>query len=125
MSEYATGNDRLLLLEIRHALAQLLQTGADHLINLQNIPLSPQERQSLLQFLGEGEIYAELAALGKSVIRETKIAGVWLTTHYNTEGEVLAELLEITRIPAILQSDPEDMAIGLDQLDQQLAIPVT
>lgn len=116
----ATGNDILLLQEIKQALVQLINTGDEHLINIHTLPLSPAEHQNLLQWLGDGEVHAHLTALGGSDIRETAIAGVWLTTHRNAEGEIATQFIEITRIPGILQSQTDDMKAGLLQLQQQL-----
>ena len=45
---------------------------------------------------------------------------MWWVTHYNVEGDIVADLLEITHIPEILKSQPEDIGEGLEQLRARL-----
>ena len=65
-------------------------------------------------------MHAKLNALGPSEIYETRFAGVWLVTHYNEDKEVIGRFIEITRIPDILRSQPEDIGIALAMLEQEL-----
>lgn len=120
--ETLTHNVQPLLHEIRHALAQLLETGAVSTIDLRSIPLAPGEEERLLAELGEGEIHAQLDALGKSAIVETRFPGVWLVTHYNTQDEIIGRFIEICEMPRILLAQTEDIQDGLERLVQQLAV---
>jgi hydrogenase-1 operon protein HyaF len=61
-----------------------------------------------------------LNALGKSNIHETGLAGVWLVEHFNMDGQLVGKFIEITAIPAILKSQPEDIREGLEKLTDQL-----
>lgn len=115
-----THNVQPLLHEIRHALAQLLETGAANIIDLRSIPLAPGEEQRLLAELGEGEIRAQLSALGPSEIIETRFPGVWLVTHYTANDEIIGRFIEICEMPRILMAQPEDIRDGLEQLAAQL-----
>ena len=110
-----------LLHEVQHALTKLLNDQEETLIDLRNLPLSAQEKQSLLDTLGKGEITAELNALGRSLVWETNFAGVWVVEHYNTEEVLLSQTLEITQIPTILKSPMEDIQSGLQRLEEQLS----
>ena len=111
-----------LLYEIHHALTKLLKDHEDTLIDLRNLPLSSQEKQSLLNTLGKGEISAELNALGRSLVWETQFAGVWVVEHYSTEEVLLSQTVEITQIPTILKSPLEDVQAGLERLEEQLSL---
>ncbi|MGB5275996.1 MAG: hydrogenase expression/formation C-terminal domain-containing protein [Gammaproteobacteria bacterium] len=115
-----TWNVQPLLHEIRHALRNLLETGHSSIIDLRSIPLAPGEEETILDTLGCGEVHAKLNALGPSEIYETRFAGVWLVTHFNTENDVIGRFIEITRFPGILESQREDMATSLDLLEQTL-----
>ncbi|WP_456375328.1 hydrogenase expression/formation C-terminal domain-containing protein [Thiolapillus sp.] len=116
-----SGNLKLILHEISHALSELMATGNERSIDLRGIPLAPGEEKKLLESLGEGEIRAELDALGKSRIQESRYSGVWIVTHCNSNGEIMGRFIEITRSPALLAAQTEDMAAGLDALRQLIA----
>lgn len=109
-----------LLHEIRHALERLIATGETRTIDLRSLPFSPGEEQELERRLGRGELVAQLDALGPSEILETRFPGVWLVTHRNTENEIIGRYVEITAMPALLQSQPSDMQLGLKLLDEDL-----
>jgi hydrogenase-1 operon protein HyaF len=115
-----TWNVQPILHEIRHALRRLLDSEQSSIIDLRSIPLAPGEEETLLDTLGCGEVHAKLSALGPSEIYETRFAGVWLVTHYNAENNVIGRFIEITRLPDILQSQTEDMAAALEQLQREL-----
>ena len=120
-ADIETGNVKPLLHEIRHALVRLLDGGEGTVIDMRSLPLAPGEETRIEAALGEGELRAELNALGPSVIQETAYPGVWLITHRNTENEIVGRLIEVTRIPALLKSQPEDIQAGLEQLTVKLA----
>ena len=145
-----TGNVLPLLHEIRHALEDFATTGTEHTIDLNSLPLAPQESRQLPypemtpelataihrflarsparvlavqleDLLGSGEVRAQLDALGTSEITETAIPGVWRVTHYNGDRVVVGQFLEITDCPAILKSQPQDLPSGVSRLDQLIS----
>ena len=113
-----TGNVLPLLHEIRHALEDFAATGTEHTIDLNSMPLAPEESRELESLLGTGEVRAQLDALGTSEITETAIPGVWRVTHSNGDRVVVGQFLEITDCPAILKSQPQDLPAGISQLEQ-------
>ena len=115
------GNAVPLLHEIRHALQKLLDTGEQTSIDLRSVPMGPGDEDRLLDALGRGEVEAELNALGRSLIRETGISGVWLVEHYGPEGELTAKFMEVAWIPSILKAQTEDVREGLQRLSRRLA----
>jgi HupH hydrogenase expression protein len=119
-TEVSSGNVPSLLHEIRHALAALAGSGTTSIIDLQKIPLAPGEEETILATLGEGEVRAQLEALGRSEICETSYPGVWLVTHYDELGDSKARFIEVTRMPEILESQPTDIADGLARLEARL-----
>lgn len=117
---WQTGNDILVLHEIRHALRKLLDSSESTVIDLRALPMSEVEQSRIEDTLGVGEVQASVNALGVSEVVETRISGVWRITHYNTEREVLGKFIEITTIPSLLTSQTEDMAAGLERLTAKL-----
>ncbi len=113
---WSVGNIAALLSEISSLLEKQLHTGEAAAIDLKGMPFSPGEYAQLKAILGQGEIVAKLDAIGPSEIVETRYPGVWWITHRNAEGDVVADLIEVTRCPDILKSQLEDMGAGLDRL---------
>ena len=117
---YSVGNIRALLAEIAARLEKLDDHGETGMIDLNSLPLAPGEYEQLRQTLGQGEVSARIEAIGASEIIETRYPGVWWVTHYNVEGDIVADMLEITTIPEIIKSQPEDVHAGLARLKAQL-----
>jgi len=126
-----------LLHEIRHALLRLSANPGDDepeggtaastervttVIDLRSLPLAPGEEEHIETLLGVGEVRAELDALGPTIAQETRIPGVWVVTHRNASDEIVAKFIEVTRMPAILLSQDEDIRRGVDQLNEELII---
>ncbi|MGB9093380.1 MAG: hydrogenase expression/formation C-terminal domain-containing protein [Gallionella sp.] len=118
--DYSVGNIRALLAEIAARLERLANDGTSGSIDLNSLPFAPGEYEQLRQTLGQGEVAARIEAIGASEITETRYPGVWWVTHYNVEGDIVADLLEITTIPEILRSQPDDIRSGLALLHVQL-----
>jgi hydrogenase-1 operon protein HyaF len=116
-----TWNVQPLLHEIKHALAELIDSGKTHIIDLRSIPLAPGEEEKIISALGVGEVQAQLNAIGPSEIIETQYAGVWLVTHKNDENEIVSRFIEITRLPDILSSQTEDIEDAYTLLSANLS----
>lgn len=85
------------------------------------LPMAPGEEAAIEAELGVGELRITLDALGPSTITETQFSGVWLTTHFNAEEEILGKFIEVTRIPELIIAQTEDMEHGLEQLQSKLS----
>lgn len=120
-AEHSAANALPILHEIRHALARLRHNAEPTIIDLNAMPFGPGDEARLLEVLGQGEVSAVLDALGESRVRETAFPGVWLVEHHAPDGTRLAFHIEITRIPQLLQTPPEDLDDGLQRLDQHLS----
>ncbi len=120
VAEYSIGNLRALLAEIAAHLEKLARDGATASIDLHSLPFASGEYEQLRLLLGQGEVAASIEAIGPSEINETRYPGVWWVTHYNVEGDIVADSIEITLIPEILKSQPEDISTGLELLRAQL-----
>jgi len=116
-----SGNADALLYEIADLLACLVEQGRPGAIDLRSLPLTPADRAYLSAQLGEGEVRAEVQALGTSEVRETSYRGVWWITHRDATGELCAELIEVTPLPAILATDAGEMADALERLQARLS----
>jgi hydrogenase-1 operon protein HyaF len=117
---YSRGNIEPILHEVVHAVDRLLDTDEPTVIDLASLPFAPGELEKLEEYLGTGELKAELNALGRSQIRETIYPGVWWLEHRNTEGDVVGRYIEITRTPEILMSQEADITAGRARLGDRL-----
>ncbi len=109
-----------ILHEIADLMQQLIDSGKGGVIDLNTIPLSPDNYQHLEQVLAQGEVSATLSMLGRSSIIETRFTGVWWIKHFDENEHLVTELIEVASIPEILKSDPRDIADGLELLQQQI-----
>jgi hydrogenase-1 operon protein HyaF len=116
----ATGNVGPLLHEVRHALQELLASGAETVIDLRAIPLGPGEEERIAETLGRGEVQVRLSALGPSEIFETRYPGVWMSLHRNQDGDVIGRYIEVCMVPPLVRSQQEDIRVGLQALDSRL-----
>ena len=115
-----TGNALPVFWEIRHALALFLSAGKTSVIDLEAVPFGPGDKEQLLRWLGEGEVTAELNALGRSRVWESRFPGIWVIDHYNPQEERMTLQVEITDIPELLRSQHEDLEGSLERLDKAL-----
>ena len=113
-------NSLPLLHEIAHALRRLHLEGVATTLDLNAIPFGPGDERQLIEFLGTGEVSAKLEAMGESHIRESGFSGVWIIEHWSANGERVAFQIEITKLPAILETQTEDIAEGLSMLQEAL-----
>ena len=120
MEQHSIGSVHALLTEVAARLEQLVRSGTASSIDLNSLPFAPGEYDQLRLMLGAGEVSARIEAIGPSEIVETRHPGVWWVTHYNVEGDIIADTIEITTLPEILKSQPADIQAGLELLHAQL-----
>lgn len=113
------------LAEIATALDRLAVTGEETLIDLKSLPLSPADLAQLAETLGKGEVDCVLEVAGRSEVRETGFAGVWWVRHLGAGDTVASEEIAVTRVPDILMSHPDDVALAARRLAATLAEPAS
>jgi hydrogenase-1 operon protein HyaF len=116
------GGVAAVLSELMGLLETLVAGGPSATIDLRSLPMSPQDRNELQFALGEGEVKATLDADGLSTLRETGVCGIWWIEHRDRHGELIAELLEVARVPYILESAPDELARGAGELRTRISL---
>jgi hydrogenase-1 operon protein HyaF len=81
-------------------------------IDLRSLPVSPQDLEELQRVLGEGEVQAWANAAGLARIREARVSGIWWVEHYDQGGKLVAELIEVGRVPGVLSIAPAKITAG-------------
>jgi hypothetical protein len=117
------GGVTAILSELASLLERLVKADESAAIDLRSLPMSAQDRVELQRALGDGEVLATLNAEGLSNIRETRVPGVWWVEHRDRQGELTAELIEVTRMPQVLMCATDEIAAGASALRQQLMRP--
>jgi HupH hydrogenase expression protein len=115
------GAARAVLHQIEAMLETLGAFGQADSIDLRRLPLEAQDYEELRETLGQGEVSARLDSLGATHVWETAVPGVWWLTHYNRGGEIIAEFIEVTEIPEILRTPPDDIRAAPHLLRSRLA----
>lgn len=118
------GGVTAILFELVGLLERLAHEEASAMIDLGSLPMSHQDRAELQVALGEGEVRATVTAGGLSNIHETRVPGVWWIAHHDQEGKLIAELIEVTRVPEILGSATDEIAVGARELRARIAMAV-
>jgi hydrogenase-1 operon protein HyaF len=115
------GGVAAILSELVTLLERLVGSDSSGAIDLRSLPLSPLDRTELQRALGDGEVRATVNAQGLSTMRETRVAGVWWIEHFDQQGELVAEFIEVSRVPEILSSAPDEIAAGARALRARIA----
>ena len=115
------GGVSAILTELASLLERLAESHIPASIDLRSLPMSPQDRSELQRALGEGEVRATVSAQGLSSICETGVSGVWWVEHRNAQGELIAELLEVTPVPQILARASDEIAAAAHALREQMS----
>ena len=116
-----SGNADAILHEIVALLEAFTATGETGAIDLHSLLVTPTDYELLRTTLAEGEVHAQINAIGNTEVRETLYPGVWWLTYYNVEGDIVADLLEVTAVPEILKAPAEDICDGLVRLRELLS----
>jgi hydrogenase-1 operon protein HyaF len=115
------GGVTAILIEIATHLDLLADGGEPGAIDLRSLPMSPSDREQLLEALGPGEVSITLKGDGESTINETGIQGVWWSEYRDRGGELIAGFIEIAQVPSILPVEPDQLRRGAQQLRDSAA----
>lgn len=103
------GGVTAILMEIASLLDTLARDDEPGAIDLRSLPMSPDDRRQLIDALGSGEATITLQTDGESTIRETAMHGVWWNAHRDRGGNLIAEFIEIARVPAMLPVETDEL----------------
>jgi coenzyme F420-reducing hydrogenase gamma subunit len=115
------GGVAAILFELAGLLERLVEAESPGAIDLRSLPMSPLDRAELLRVLGEGEVQATVNAQGLSMLRETRVPGVWWVEHFDQRGELIAELIDVSRVPQLLTCASDEIAAGARALARAIS----
>lgn len=120
LNDPLTGNGMAVLREILHLLELLDQTGKGGSVDLASLPLSASDKQWLKQSLGDGAVKINIDAGGPTTVAETATPGVWWVIHCDEQRAQTGEFIEVTLIPEIVPTHPDDVSSGIKRLEARL-----
>lgn len=124
-AEEGPGNAAALLHQVDSMLISLASGGEGGSIDLRHTPLTPADRRTLESVLGHGEVEARVNALGMTHVRDTAVAGVWWVTHFNLQDQVLGEFIQVTHVPDLLATHPDDVHAAVPLLRARISAGLT
>lgn len=115
-----TGMAQAILREVAAHLQTVAAGGERQIIDLRGLPLTRGDYRQLEQALGRGEVSANVEAAGPTEVFETRYPGVWWVRYQNLDGQVVAEQLEVARVPTILETPVDDLRASARDLAEVL-----
>ncbi len=114
-------NSLPLLKEILQALRDLYERGEEHVIYVNKLPITPEDRELLLDVLGEGQVRITYKSKTQPAEwRETGIYGVWIGVIKDRDDKPILETIEITFFPKLASAQKEDIAESIEYLERKI-----
>ena len=112
-----------ILQEVLHALKEFLETGKEHVIYVNKMPITPEDREAILDVLGRGQVRITYSSKTQPAEWwETGIYGVWVGIFYNRDKKPVLETIEITDFPRLAAAQREDIEESLRVLEERIRI---
>ncbi len=96
-----------------------LDDGA-RVINLSLLPLSEGDSLFFEQQLGRGRVMVLSRGYGNCRIVDTRAAGVWRVTYFNSQDIIILDTLEVGDVPEVACAAREDLEDSAERLDEML-----
>ncbi|MCI4458340.1 MAG: hydrogenase expression/formation protein [Thermocrinis sp.] len=119
-------NAPAILYEILQALKDFYNKGERHIIYINKLPLTEEDKRVILDVLRDGQVKIFLKSASQKVEwRETGISGVWIGVFFNRDEKPILETIEITDFPMLAMSQREDIEEAIKILEDRIksAIP--
>jgi hydrogenase-1 operon protein HyaF len=110
-----------LISEALALLANFAKIGQESTIDLGGLPMSNRDRAALDDFLGRGEVSANIDVIGRTEVWETQFSGVWRVRHFGEAG-IATDLIEIAACPKILFADRRDASSAARSMAKALEL---
>ncbi len=112
-----------ILQEVLHALKEFLETGKEHVIYVNKMPITPEDREAILDVLGRGQVRITYSSKTQPAEWwETGIYGVWVGVFYNRDKKPVLETIEITDFPRLAAAQREDIEESLRVLEERIRV---
>jgi hydrogenase-1 operon protein HyaF len=120
-------NAPAILYEILQALKDFYNKGERHIIYINKLPLTEEDKHVILDVLRDGQVKIFLKSASQKVEwRETGISGVWIGVFFDRDEKPILETIEITDFPMLAMTQREDIEEAIKTLEDRIksVIPV-
>ncbi len=116
-----TMNARPILAEIRDRAAVCRAADPAHVINLSNLPVSPEDLALMERVLGQGPVTALSRGYGNCRVVSTACRHVWRVLYFNADDTLLLNTIEVVDVPTAVAAPDEDLRDSAARLAEVLA----
>lgn len=107
--------------EVHEKLQSFIEEGKTGSIFTNKMSLTPEERQSIRDFLGQGSVTIHLTDSAEPAEwMESGVPGVWYGVFYDQTRNPILETIEIGTFPQVPAAQMEDIVNGIEILAQNL-----
>jgi hydrogenase-1 operon protein HyaF len=118
-------NAPAILYEILQALKDFYNKGERHIIYINKLPLTKEDKHVILDVLRDGQVKIFLKSASQKVEwRETGISGVWMGVFFDRDEKPILETIEITDFPMLAMSQREDIEEAIKTLEDRIKIAI-
>jgi hypothetical protein len=119
-------NAPAILYEILQALKDFYNKGEKHIIYINKLPLTEEDKHVILDVLRDGQVKIFLKSTSQKVEwRETGINGVWIGVFFDRDEKPILETIEITDFPMLAMSQREDIEEAIKTLEDRIKIAIS
>lgn len=94
--------------------------SAPHVINLTLLPLAAADSEYFESRLGRGRVLVLSRGYGNCRIADTRVAGVWRVTYFNSSDIVILDTLEVGNVPEVALAARQDLEDSAERLQEVL-----
>ncbi|AHE96109.1 HupH hydrogenase expression protein [Thermocrinis ruber] len=114
-------NAPAILYEILQALKDFYNKGERHIIYINKLPLTEEDKHVILDVLRDGQVKIFLKSASQKVEwKETGISGVWIGVFFDRDEKPILETIEITDFPMLAMSQREDVEEAIKTLEDRI-----
>jgi hypothetical protein len=118
-------NAPAILYEILQALKDFYNKGERHIIYINKLPLTEEDKHVILDVLRDGQVKIFLKSASQKVEwRETGISGVWIGVFFDRDEKPILETIEITDFPMLAMTQREDIEEAIKTLEDRIKIAI-
>ena len=112
---------KAVLCEINDGLQRFVTSGETFSIFTNKMSLTPEEREEIRDFLGQGSITIKMSGSAEPAEwMESSIPGIWYGVFYDQSSNPVLETIEIGAFPLVPSAQIEDIHSSIDILRNRL-----